>query len=65
MTEVNDDLEAITTTCPGCNKEVISLWKSDATGCIPSSAYVLIADWVFHSKCWDDMVTNAPDVRRS
>jgi len=44
--------------CPYCGKEVISFWTD--RGCISDSQYVLVADWVYHSVCWDKQIEEYP-----
>jgi hypothetical protein len=46
--------------CPGCGDAVDFAWETgDAfgrMGFIPQRHNALIADWVFHSGCWDDLI---------
>lgn len=46
--------------CPYCGKEVVSKWMKDNTGCISSPEYTLVANWVYHSKCWDEQLEKFP-----
>lgn len=49
-------IETETTNCPYCGKSVISYWVKGG-GCLSRpEEYLLIADWIFHSKCWDAQV---------
>lgn len=47
-------LEEEVTICPYCGTSVTSWWVPQR-GCLPSPDYELVADWVFHSACWDEM----------
>jgi hypothetical protein len=50
-------IETETTTCPFCGKPVVSYWVSGGGGCLSRpEEYLLIADWILHSKCWDTQV---------
>lgn len=51
--------EKITTTCPYCGKEVISTWIKNG-GMLRDPNNVLVADWIFHTVCWDKMVEENP-----
>lgn len=55
----NEETEELVTVCPYCTKPVTSLWVKGG-GCLSSSAYVLVADWVFHGDCWDKQVEEHP-----
>lgn len=48
-------IETETTPCPYCGEPVISYWVKGG-GCLSRPEYDLIADWIFHSKCWDAQV---------
>lgn len=43
--------------CPLCGGLVVSFWIPGG-GCISHPDYVLIADWVIHSACYDKSVQN-------
>lgn len=49
-------VEEVASSCPECGKQVITYWRKDNTGCESHPDYVLVANWAFHSKCWDNMV---------
>jgi len=49
----------MTDKCPGCGEE-IELAHVDNGGIISNPDYTLVADWVFHSKCWDELVEKHP-----
>lgn len=46
-------METLTDKCPYCDKEVTYYWNR---GIISSPNYVLVADWVMHSDCYDKEV---------
>lgn len=48
-------LTGVTSLC-SCGLPVISLWRKDGTGCVPRKSYVLLADWVWHTQCWLDII---------
>lgn len=48
-----------TTVCPYCNKPVEYFYIKDR-GILRSSTYDLIADTIFHSSCWNEMVEKYP-----
>lgn len=50
--------EIVTSTCPYCQQPVETRWTEH--GCIPAADYTLIADWVYHSACWDKQVAEHP-----
>lgn len=53
--------EPETSTCPYCSQDVVSYWSKD--GCLSRPLhYVLVADWIFHSECWDKQVMSYPPV---
>lgn len=60
MSYTNEKLEPITTACPGCGKTVISYWHKDNRGMESRPEYVLVADWIYHSECWDKLVEDNP-----
>ena len=45
------------TVCPECGLAVSYKWDN---GFISEPHNVLIADWVLHSKCWDNLVDLLP-----
>jgi len=45
------------TTCPGCGDRVAFRWNN---GFVSDLGTALIADWVYHSVCWDDLVRRYP-----
>lgn len=51
-------IDKLITKCPYCGEDVISYWSE--RGCISNPEYVLIADWIFHSICWDKQVEENP-----
>lgn len=53
------EIEEQTDRCPYCGNPVISLWVKGG-GCLSSPDYVLVADWIFHSSCWDRQVEEHP-----
>jgi hypothetical protein len=52
------EAETFHSACPYCKKAVATRWTS--RGCLPSPDYVLVADGVFHSDCWDRQVAEHP-----
>lgn len=46
-------IEIITCQCPYCEKAILVAWNN---GVVSNPSYVLIADWVYHSECWDKFV---------
>jgi hypothetical protein len=54
------NIETEVTNCPYCNKSVISLWVSGGGGCLSRPEYVLIADWIYHTVCWNELVEKFP-----
>ena len=51
-------VESQTSTCPYCGTEVVSYWVPE--GCITRREYVLVANWVYHSICWDRQLEKYP-----
>jgi hypothetical protein len=49
--------EAFEQNCPYCGKPVTIRWNE---GVVSSKEYVLIADWVYHSTCWDKQIEEHP-----
>lgn len=56
---MSDEIKTDTTTCPRCNQPV-KYQYIEYCGILQSNDYVLIADQIFHSKCWDDLVKENP-----
>ena len=54
---MNGDIESFVTKCEGCGEDVTSYWMKDNTGCVSRPEYVLVADWIFHSECWDKVLS--------
>ena len=46
--------------CPYCQKPVQVSIDTKSGGIIPSTTYDLIADWIYHSACWDEFTTKFP-----
>lgn len=59
-TEPEEEFEEEVTKCPECGQDVTTLWLKNGRGCLSRPEYVLIADWVFHSECWDKLVERNP-----
>lgn len=53
------EVEQVITNCPYCRNKVVSLWAVGG-GCYSSNDYTLVADWIFHSRCWDKMIEEFP-----
>jgi hypothetical protein len=54
---LDDNLEEFTSPCAECNVKITLKWDN---GLIPEAHYVLIADWVYHTECWDKIVEAHP-----
>jgi hypothetical protein len=59
-----DDSEPVETEisaeiCPQCGGVIKVLWATGG-GVISDPAYVLVADWVMHTACWDALVERLP-----
>ena len=52
--------ELKSTLCPYCMKPVATRWMKDGSGMLSDPDVTLIADWVYHSKCWDKQVEEHP-----
>jgi hypothetical protein len=52
------EIETIKTACPFCGKPVESLWVPGG-GCLARPEYTLIADWIYHTDCWNTQVKRA------
>jgi len=57
MNVSNDLTEPVVSTCPACGLPVTTYWMQDNTGCVSRPEYTLVADWVYHAHCWDDLGT--------
>ena len=55
MPEIDD----VPCRCPYCGKTVVGRWERNA-GMLSDPDQVLIADWLFHAKCWDKQVSENP-----
>ena len=55
---MGETFEAQESPCPYCGEPVISHWTP--RGCLPNPDYVLIADWLFHTPCWEKQVEENP-----
>jgi hypothetical protein len=49
-------IEKFTQNCSRCNKPIELEWEN---GLLPGN-YVLIADWVYHPECWDELIALHP-----
>lgn len=47
-------------TCPYCQGDVCVYITMDTGAIISYETYVLIADWVYHTKCWDALMLKYP-----
>jgi hypothetical protein len=47
-------------TCPYCKEPVVVYVGLDGGGVFPHESYDLIANWVYHSKCWDEQMRRFP-----
>ena len=47
-------------TCPYCMKAVVVYVELDGSGIISRPEYDLIANWIYHSKCWDQQMREHP-----
>ncbi len=45
--------------CPYCHGPVIANWVVGG-GILSDPSYVLVADWLFHTECWDKQVAENP-----
>lgn len=57
-TEYQGPPEPVISKCPGCGATVVTFWAAGNQGLIPNKEYDLVADWVFHAKCWDKQVAD-------
>jgi hypothetical protein len=46
--------------CPYCQKDVIVFVELDGSGVISHESYDLIANWIYHSACWDEQMRRFP-----
>jgi hypothetical protein len=51
--------ETVIEHCPHCSYPVRVRWRAGG-GVIPDPSYVLVADWVYHSQCWDRATADRP-----
>jgi hypothetical protein len=51
-------VETETSKCPYCGEPVTSYWTPE--GCLSNPEYTLVADFIFHTKCWDEQVEKNP-----
>lgn len=59
---MSERIEPVTSRCPWCGAMVVTNWLYDEVGnrgCLSSPDYVLVADWVLHSGCYDEMAEDA------
>lgn len=49
-----------TETCPYCKQPVAYEWTE--RGICSRPEYVLVADWIYHSHCWDKQYAENPPV---
>jgi hypothetical protein len=47
-------------TCPYCMKAVVVYVELDGSGIISRPEYDLVANWVYHSACWDKQMREHP-----
>lgn len=52
-----DAEEILDETCPRCQRQVAVRW---CAGVVSDPEYVLVADWAYHSTCWDELVAESP-----
>lgn len=52
-----DQTQSVTEICPYCKKPVTIIWNK---GVLPSPDYLLIADWIYHTPCWDKLIEENP-----
>jgi len=50
-------METCEDTCPYCQFPVTYYWDN---GVVSNKDYVLIADWIYHTECWDKLVEENP-----
>jgi RecJ-like exonuclease len=49
--------EQLTEKCPYCQRLVTFEWDN---GVVSKPEYVLIADWVYHTECWNEQMREYP-----
>lgn len=49
--------EELDCVCPRCGTTVTIKWYK---GVISDPKYILVADWVYHSSCWDKFLEENP-----
>jgi hypothetical protein len=47
-------------TCPYCCKDVVAYWALNNSGLISQDNYVPIANWIYHSECWNKQMKEHP-----
>lgn len=55
-------IEEEVTMCPYCKENVISYWTN--RGCLSKPEYLLIADLIYHTECWDKQIEYARDTNK-
>ena len=59
--EPHDELSVLSKTlCPYCLLPVSFREMKDGSGILSDPDIALIANWVYHSKCWDKQVEEHP-----
>lgn len=56
MTEEKVEIEE--TPCPWCKQTVRSYWTKQ--GLLSRPSITLVADWIYHSVCWDELMKEHP-----
>jgi hypothetical protein len=56
----NIEAEPVVSVCPFCRQNVTTYWMKNNSGCLSRPEYTLVADWAFHSACWDKFVEQNP-----
>jgi predicted nucleic acid-binding Zn-ribbon protein len=51
--------ESVMSICPGCGVPVVSYWETN--GCVSNPDYDLIADTIWHAKCWAAVMKSIAD----
>ena len=46
--------------CPYCRKDVVIYVDLNNFGIISHESYVIIANWVYHSECWEKQMIEHP-----
>lgn len=57
----DEGIEIIVSACPGCGEAIEARWQTSGLrqGLLRGD-YVLVADWLFHTACWDQVVEANP-----